>query len=281
MSIIVNTNVDSLKVQNSLISSTNNLSKAMERMSTGLKINNAKDDAAGTMIAAKMDVQLDGNKICQNNIQNGNNLLSTTEGNLDEVQENLTRIRDLVLEAKNGTYSDTEIEAMDMEVQERISEINRISESAQYSDAKIFGTNGQYASGVTFQVGANAGDENTITAGADIFESVEFSSLSGITGGFTLSKTTATDANLDNLDDAINNLTTRKAKIGAAGVRLDSALTTLETQYTNLSSSKSVITDADIAEEASNYTNASILQQISTSMLTQANQTPSIALSLV
>ena len=112
MAVVINTNVDAIKIQNILSGSTSGLSQAMERMSTGLKINQAKDDAAGTVISARMQVQLNGNKIAQNNVQNANALLATAEGNLDVVEENVSRIRDLTLQAKNGTYSDKEKEAM-------------------------------------------------------------------------------------------------------------------------------------------------------------------------
>ena len=138
MSVVINTNVDSVKIQNCLTTSTSKLSDAMQRMSTGLKINSAKDDAAGTIISAKMGVQLNGNKIAQNNVQSANAMLSTTEGNLGVVQDNLTRIRDLTLQAHNGTYSATELEAMQAEVDERIAEIDRVSDSAKYSDLQLF-----------------------------------------------------------------------------------------------------------------------------------------------
>ena len=111
MSVVINTNVDSLKIQQSLASSTNKLSQSMTRMSTGLKVNSAKDDAAGTVISARMNVQLNGNEIAQKNVQNGNAMLSTAEGNIDVVLDNVSRIRDLTLQAKNGTYSDEEIAA--------------------------------------------------------------------------------------------------------------------------------------------------------------------------
>ena len=110
MAVIVNTNVDSIKIQNCLTNSLGKMSTSMQRMSTGLKVNSAKDDAAGTVISARMKVQLDGSKIAQNNIQNGNAMLSTVEGNLDVVEGNLSRIRDLTLQAKNGTYSADEIQ---------------------------------------------------------------------------------------------------------------------------------------------------------------------------
>ena len=283
MAVVINTNVDAIKIQNILSGSTSGLSQAMERMSTGLKINQAKDDAAGTVISARMQVQLNGNKIAQNNVQNANALLATAEGNLDVVEENVSRIRDLTLQAKNGTYSDKEKEAMQAEVAERIAEINRVSESAKYSQISLFEDTNLQANGVTFQVGANGDEHNTITANEAIFESVKFSV---VTGGRAYLDLTQLDASgfeqaITDLDAAIDNITGRKSTIGSVENRLESALDTLTTQFENLSSAKSIITDADIAAEASNFTQQQILQQVSTSLLSQANQAPSIALSLI
>ncbi len=302
MSVVINTNVDSIKIQGILTSSTDKLSQSMQRMSTGLKINSAKDDAAGTVIAAKMNVQLNGNEIAQKNVQNANAMLSTVEGNIDVISDNVSRIRDLTLQAKNGTYSDDEIQAMDDEVQQRISEINRIHSSSQFSSLNLFSDQELGTKGVKFQVGSNAGEDNTITAAGSIFKSVEFSAVSGLQNfslkglkaadptvtasgsGQTAQKATGDDSfdlAVRALDIAIDDLSARKSEIGSAGNRLDSALSTLSTQYENLSSSKSLITDADIASEASNYTQSQILQQISTSLLAQANSAPSVAMSLI
>ena len=300
MAVVINTNVDALKIQNLLNGSTNKMSTTMQRMSSGLKILSAKDDAAGTVISAKMDVQLNGNKVAQNNVQNANALLSTVEGNLDVVQDNISRIRDLALQAKNGTYSSEEIQAMQDEVDERVAEIDRISKSAKYSSLGLFG-GGLATTGMTFQVGSDAGVDNTITADGKLFKTVEFSVLTGTAGKafdlttlknngtatFTSTLATAQTGDTDfdvavrALDAAIKDITDRKSIIGSAGNRMDSALSTLTTQYENLSSAKSIITDADIAAEASAYTQNQILQQVSTSLLAQANQAPSIALSLI
>ena len=329
MSVVINTNVDSTKIQNCLTNATADLSKTMERMSSGLKVKSAKDDAAGCVISARMKVQLNGNQIAQNNIQNANSLLSTTEGNLDVIADNLSRIRDLTLQAKNGTYSAEEIKAMDDEVQERIQEINRVSYSAKYSSSYLFNngqvydveqTKGLAGLGATFQAGPNAGDDNTILADKSLFASVEFSAMSGIanfslvdianndTANITYGENDVTYSNSVNsnlsepklvnskgeevetgefdkailaLDRAIDNITDRKSIIGSAGNRLSSALDTLTTQFENLQSANSLIIDADIASDASKYTQSSILQQVSTSLLAQANSAPSIALSLV
>ena len=305
MAVTINTNVDSIKIQNQLASATSRLSQTMQRMSSGLKINRAGDDAAGTVIAAKMDVQLSGNKIAQSNIQNANNMLSTTEGNLDVIQDNLTRIRDLTLQAKNMTYSSDEKDAIQSEIEERIAEIDRISSSSKYSGLLLFnrdeagagGATDPLADGAVFQVGADARIDNTIELGADLFQSVNFSALTGmqtveqdggpagaaIAQGFDVSTLDTGNLSLavQNLDKALNNITGRKSIIGSAQNRMESALDTLTTQYENLSSSKSVITDADMASEASEYVQAQILQQISTSVLSQANQAPAIASSLI
>ncbi len=282
MAVIINTNVDSIKIQNCLTTATDQMSKAMERMSTGLKVNSAKDDAAGTVISARMEVQLNGNKVAQNNVQNGNALLATAEGNLDVIQDNLSRIRDLTLQAKNGTYSDEEIKAMQDEVAERIAEIDRVSTSSKYSQLSLFEDATLQTDGMTFQVGANAADDNTISVSNAVFESVKFEELTGA-ADFDLTKMSAAALKtaVENLDTGIDNVTSRKSLIGSAQNRLESALDTLTIQYENLSSAKSIITDADIASEASDFTQQSILQQVSTSLLAQANQAPSIALSLV
>jgi flagellin len=247
-----------------------------------------------------MNVQLTGNQICQQNIQNANALLATSEGNIDVVLDNVSRIRDLTLQAKNGTYSDNELDAMQKEIDERIAEIDRVSASAKHSEIKLFGDENLKENGITFQVGQNADEagksDNVIKVDKGLFNGVEFSALTtydtqSTTGVKFDLKTIKTgeagtgygtfDQALTKLDGAIDNLTNRKAMIGSAQSRLSSALDTLTTQYTNLSSANSIIKDADIAAEASKFTQNQILQQVSTSLLAQANQTPAIALSLI
>ena len=293
MSVVINTNVDSIKIGNNLNRATSAMSASMQRMSTGMKINSAKDDAAGSVISARMKVQISGNKIAQQNVQNGNSLLTTAEGNLDVIQENLSRIRDLTLQAKNGTYSGDELKAMQDEIDERAAEIDRISQSAKFSEISLFNdTSGAGTNGITFQVGAEGDANNIITAKAGIFKSVKFSALTKIEltnfklhGGTAGAYTRKTDSDYNTLltgvDKAIDDVSARKSLIGSAQNRLDSAYNTLAVQYENLSSAKSVITDSDIASESSAYTQNLILQQVSTALLAEANQAPSIALSLI
>ena len=329
MAVVINTNVDSIKINNILTRATTNMSQTMQRMSSGLQILSAKDDAAGAVISARMEVQLNGNKIAQKNVQNANAMLATAEGNLDVIEDNIQRIRDLTLQAKNGTYSDEEIQAMQDEVAERMAEIDRINNSAMHSSLRLFGdctdetkpgdtAVGLAKNGATFQVGADDGVDNTIKASEDLFKAVKFTSLTGAknfnlvsisqevagktitadggavtydvpTSGLDDTTKAAEPADGENafdqairaLDLAVDNITHRKSIIGSAGNRMDSALQSLTTQYENLSSANSIIVDADIAEQASKYTQESILQQVSTSLLAQANQAPSVALSLI
>ena len=215
MAVVINTNVDSLRVHKNLTSATNNLSTAMQRMSTGLKVLNAKDDAAGTVIAARMKVQMDGNQIAQHNVQNGSAMLATAEGHLDVIQDNLSRIRDLTLQAMNGTYSTEEKQAMQDEVAERINEMDRVSNSSKYSSLQLFG--GELATGgATFQVGANATANDTINASENLFKSVKFIDI--VKDG-----TTTTYAN----NDAFNIATMSALQLSAAVKALDKGLDNL------------------------------------------------------
>lgn len=288
MSVVVNTNLQSIKAQNLLNSATNSLNTAMNRLSSGLKINSAKDDAAGSTISSKMGVQLSANTVAQNNAQAANALLQTTEGSYDTVFDNIQRIRDLTLQAKNGTYSEKEIQAMQDEVTARMDEIDRISDSSKYSDLQLFGdttsTNALATKGAVFQIGTNKGDENEIAISNTVFGSIHFSVLTGATD-FDLKAMTADPAKFDEaiaqLDTAVDKISANKSLIGATQNRIDSALSNLSIQKENLSSADSLIKDADMAEEASSYTKQNILQQITTSLLSTANSSPSIALSLL
>ena len=285
MAIVVNTNVDSLIVQRNLNKATSGASKAMERLTTGLRINHASDDAAGLVIAKGIEAQQRGSVVAQKNAQTGINLLQTAEGNLDVIQEHLMRIRDLTLQAMNGGQGVDEVKALEDEVKARVLEIDRIATGATFNDFQLFPTGG--ADDLVLQVGAKSDEAtNTITV-EDVFTDAAFSTLTGSQGvQFLDDPTTITDIGnfrtlLDNLDTGIKEISTRRGTIGAISNRLESAIDSLDIQNENLLAAKSRIMDADIAEESSNYTRQQILQQASASLLTQANQAPSITLSLI
>ena len=286
MAIVVNTNIQSIQVQNSLNKVTSAMNTAMQRMSTGSKINSAADDAAGLVISKGIEVQTRGTQVANNNAQSGINLLQTAEGNLSVMQDNFMRIRDLTLQAMNGGQTDDQLQAMQEEAQARLAEIDRIATGAKFNTFDLFGgeTHDSDAETVTLQIGTGSdGATNTIEI-ADVFNDAHVSTLTGqatFTSAFVGTDLADMQAQLDQLDAAISEISTRRGTIGSTINRLNSAVEQLDTQYENLSAANSRITDADIATESSNYVQNQILQQASASLLVQANQQPNIALSLI
>lgn len=287
MAIVVNTNVDSIKVQRNLNKATANQSTAMERLTTGFRINQASDDAAGLVISKGIESQQRGSVVAQNNAQTGINLLQTAEGNLDVIQTHLLRIRDLTLQAMNGGYSAKEVKALEDEVVARTAEIDRISNGAKFNNFDLFPTGG--TDPVVLQIGAQSQKATNTISIDGVFTEATVSVLLGRAGNAVKFIDAAGDiipdadfrTLLDQIDKGVTELSTRRGTIGAITNRLTSAYDALGIQNENLLAAKSRIADADIGEESSNYTRYQILQQASASLLTQANQAPSIALSLI
>lgn len=288
MSMVINTNVSSLKAQRSLTSATKTLNTQIERLSTGYKINKAADDAAGLAIAQGLETQIRGSNVASTNAQAGINLLQTAEGDLAIIQENLQRIRDLTVQAANGTYSDTEQDAIKKEVDARIEEIDRTAKGSKFNAINLLDDSTATA-GLVIQVGANAeASVNALNIGS-VLGSALCSNLSStysfdnttVDSYLGSSATKSAASFLSVIDDAIATVSTRRSGIGAIQNRLESAVSSLSVKNENLSSAQSRIQDTDIAESAAELTKAQILQQTSTSLLTQANQTPSLALSLL
>ena len=286
MAIVVNTNVQSIQVQNNLNRVTDAMNTAMERLTTGSKINSAADDAAGLVISKGIEVQTRGTQVAKSNAQSGTNLLQTAEGNLSVMQDNFMRIRDLTLQAMNGGQTDEQLQAIQEEATARLAEIDRIATGAKFNTFDLFGgeTRESDAETVTLQIGTGSdGATNTIEI-ADVFNDAHVSTLTGqatFTSSFVGTDLAEMQAQLDQLDTAITEISSRRGTIGSTINRLDSVMNQLDTQYENLSAANSRITDADIATESSNYIKNQILQQASASLLTQANQQPNIALSLI
>ena len=279
MAIIVNTNLSSLKTQNNLTKATNSLNQALERMSTGYKINSAKDDAAGLYVATGLETQIRGSKIALTNVATGANVLDTVEGDLETILDNLNRIRDLATQGANGIYDDDALEAMKSEVNARLAEIDRISAASNFNGLQLLdGT----TTTMRLQVGANADeDANSITI-ANVFAKTDSTTLNIKTGAATaFDSADAAAAYIGTIDTAIDEITTKRSAIGAYQNRLDSAQNSLLTTIENTTAAKSTIMDADIAEESAEYTKQRILQQTSATLLVQANQLPSLALTLI
>ena len=279
MAITVNTNIPSLTAQKSLNSATSKMNQAMERMTTGLKINSSKDDAAGLAVANKLDYQVSSLKVAQDNAQMGSSMLDTMEGVMTTINDNLTRIRDLTEQAANGTYGTDALTAITTEVNARIAEIDRIANSAEFNGKKIL--DGSTKS-VTLQVGINGDANSQITLDASVFQSAKKADL-GLTDVDWAKKDgdATARAYLETVDKAIEKITNAKTAIGGKQAAITSAMESAQVMQTNLTSANSLIKDADIAEESSNYIKNQILQQTSASLLATANQAPSIALNLV
>ena len=284
MALTINTNVASLLVQKNLEAATSSLNTAIERMTTGFKINSAKDDAAGMAVAIKLDTQLSSYDVASQNVAMGSSLLTTVEENEELVLGHLQRIRDLAEQAANGAYSTDSKAAIAAEIDSRVAEINRLSESVEFNGIKLL--DGSKTS-LNIQVGINGGD--VIDIGGSMGSTSATALLGGTYGGTAAGteivdgvSDTATAADvLTAVDGAINTIKDRITKIGAFQNRLDSAAESIEVAQTNITSALSTVRDADVSAESSNYIKAQILQQASATLLTTANQTPSIALNLL
>lgn len=277
MSIVVNTNTTSLMVQRNLSKATSSLATSMQRLSTGMKINNAGDDAAGLALSEKINGQLSSSDVCKNNAQTGLNMLSIADGDLDVINQNLQRIKDLAVQSANGVYSDEERLSMDQEVQLRLEEINRIADSSSFSDMNLLDGTIQ---DMVLQIGAGSDiDQNTIDI-SGAFQEAHVSSL-GIQADASISTVDAARTMIDAIDEAVNNISSRRSIIGASMNRLDSTIDRIDIRKENLQSTYSTIRDTDIASESSELTKQQILQQSAATLLQQANQTPSLALTLI
>ena len=286
MAVIVNTNVQSLIAQRNLNKATNGLNTTTERLSTGLRINRASDDAAGLFVAKGLEAQLRGSQQCQTNISLGINVLQIAEGDLTTIQDNVMRIKDLATQAANGVYSTSARTAMANEVNARVAEINRIAAASEFNGIKLLDGSG-FTGGLRLQVGHGSG----ATANAIVITDVFTNSTAGSAGialaadasavNTAFATATAAAGFIATCEASLQEISTKRAAIGVAQSRLEMASEGLATTIENVSSAKSTVMDTDVAATTADYTKNQILQQISSAMLTQANQAPSIALSLI
>ena len=284
MALTINTNLSSMIVQNNLSKSTTQLNNAIERMTTGYKINHASDNAAGYSIAKNWEAKLSSLDIAADNAATGADMLSTLEDNLALVSSHLQRVRDLTEQASNGTYGADSKTAIESEITARLQEIDRIASNCEFNGISLMG--GGPATAI--QVGIEGTESKSrITLDADLFAATSANSLLGGSIATIASKcagkTTGVTASsmLATIDTAINSISSRVTKLGAAQNRIESAIESIGVQSENITSSLSTLRDADVATESSNYIKAQILQQASATLLATANQTPSIALNLL
>lgn len=287
MTISINTNIPSLTAQKSLNQSTSKMNTAMERLSTGYRINSSKDDAAGMAVSGKLNYKISSLDVAHDNGQMGASMLDTTEGVYDLIKSNLQRIRDLTEQAANGTYGSDSLKAIKSEVCARLNEISRIANSTEFNGQYLM--NGSIKDDINLQVGIQNDEQSIIKLDKSLFDTATATALINIPAGKTVEQLcdevyvndTKAREFLDKLDTAINDVTERTTTIGGVQQRIISAMDASEVMKTSMTSAVSLIQDADIAEESSNYVRQQILQQTSASMLATANQAPSIALQLL
>lgn len=275
---VINTNLLSLTTQNNLSKAQSSLGTAIERLSSGMRINSAKDDAAGQAIANRMTSQVKGMTQAARNANDGISLVQTAEGNLNEINTNLQRIRELSLQAANDTNGTTDLASVQTEITQRLSEIDRIAGGASFNGKNLL--NGSVTTGLNIQVGANTTSNDTIVIGSDSLINASSGSLSaGLSTAITDHSTA--QAVVSAADAAIAKIDTARSNMGAIQNRFESTINNLNNSITNLSAAQSRIRDADYATEVSNMSRAQILQQAGTSVLSQANQVPQAMLSLL
>ena len=283
---VINTNTLSLMTQNNLSKSQSSLGTAIERLSSGLRINSAKDDAAGQAIANRFTSNINGLTVAARNANDGISLAQTAEGALSEINNNLQRIRELAVQAQNGTNSASDIDSIQSEVNQRLSEIDRVASQTQFNGLKVLNSAGT----ISIQVGANDGEKIDITIGDKTNWSLLAAGAAGAAGGaVAASDRTVSQSGVDvlatnvlsTIDKALKAVDNQRSDLGAIQNRFESTISNLNNTVTNLSAAQSRIQDADYATEVSNMSRAQILQQAGTSVLSQANQVPQTVLSLL
>ena len=287
MALTINTNLSSMIVQSNLAKATTSLNSAIERMTTGYKINHASDNAAGYSIAKNWEAKLGSLDVAADNAATGADMLSTLEDNYALINQHIQRVRDLTEQAANGTYGSQSLKAIKSEITARLQEVDRIAANCEFNGQNMMDGS---MSGINIQVGIEGtpsksqisldnslflkADSKTLFGGSDQIEALA-NKCSGLSNGTTAASM------LGSIDTVINTISARVTSLGAAQNRIESAIESIGVQTENITSSLSTLRDADVAEESSKYIKAQILQQASATLLATANQTPSIALNLL
>ncbi len=268
MSLRVNTNTMAFNAYRNLSATDNSMGKSLEKLSSGLRINRAGDDAAGLVISENLRSQVGGLKAAVRNAQDGISVVQTAEGALTEVHAMLQRMRDLAVQASNtGSNGTTAVAAAQAEVDQLVSAIDDIASRTKFNGTQLLsGT-----SGLTFQVGANSGESLTVTLAGMGASDLSINSLSLSNAGTAITA----------LDAAISSVSTQRGVFGAAQNRLEHTIANLSVTQENLAASESRIRDTDMAQEMTEFSKAQILMQAGTAMLAQANSAPQGVLSLL
>ncbi|VEH01588.1 flagellin [Lautropia mirabilis ATCC 51599] len=279
MAQIINTNIMSLNAQRNLSATQSALATSVQRLSTGLRVNSAKDDAAGLAIAERMNTQVRGMNVAIRNANDAISLSQTAEGSLSKINDMGQRMRELAVQSANATNSDSDRQNLDAEYQALAEEIKRNLAGAAFNGTKLFAT----AAALTFQVGANAATTDQITINTEnLAGDAKFTAVIGNNAKPDgIATVTAASAALGKLDDMLALVNAKRAEFGATQNRFEAVIQTLQVSAENQTAARSRIMDADFASETAALTRAQVLQQAGTSMLSQANSLPNNVLSLL
>ncbi len=294
MNSVINTNIMSLQVQSALSMNSQSMQTAMQRLSTGLRINSAKDDAAGLAISDRMTTQINGSNVAVRNAQDGISMAQTAEGAMGALTSTLQRMRDLAIQSANATNSNSDRANLQTEFKQLQSELSRIINNTQFNGKDVLAGGLSGSANAKYQVGANTSAGNQIA-----FSINNMATNSAGKGGISAVLLTGPASNpygiridsgatftglmdaVSRIDKSINAIDTSRAKLGAIQNRFQVTIDNLNTFVVNQSAARSAILDTNFAQETSNLAKAQILQQAGNAMLTQANQAPQAVLSLL
>ncbi len=282
----INTNLTSINAQRNLSTSQSSLAISMQRLSSGLRVNSAKDDAAGLAIAERMTSQVRGMNVAIRNANDGISMSQTAEGAMGKVADSLQRMRELSVQAANATNSNSDKDSLDKEFGELAKEIQRVLGGTTFNGLNILGTE---AAAFRFQVGANTTADDTIDiTTTDLTADATITVVAGTdntgSGRAVIDNTadaTTIQGVIDNIDIALDTVNSQRAVMGASQSRFESVITNLQVSVENQSAAKARIMDADFAAETANMSRAQILQQAGNAMVAQANQLPQQVLTLL
>ena len=267
---VLNTNVNALLAQNATTVNNRAMSTAMQQLSTGSRINSAKDDAAGLGIAQNMTAQIRGLNQSVRNVNDGISMMQTTDGAMVEVSNMLQRMRELAVQSSNGTYSDTQRSYLQTEYTALSTQIGRVASDTKWNDLAVLAASATY----TYQAGTSSGTTITVSLAG-------MTATDLISAGDTISTAAGATATLSKIDSALDKVALNRAKIGAAMNQMNYAADNMSNIATNLAASRSSITDTDYASASTQLSKSQIVQQAATAMLAQANQQPQSVLALL
>jgi len=280
MGAIINTNISSLNAQRNLVGSQNSLAQSMQRLSSGLRVNSAKDDAAGLAIAERMNAQVRGMNVAVRNANDGISMAQTAEGALSKVGDSLQRMRELAVQARNASNSESDKDSLNKEFAELQKEITRVIGGTAFNGKNLIGAE---ATAMTFQIGANVTTDDTVVVTTENLNSN--TDVTAISASTVVINSTVDAAGIgsviQNIDTAIDTINNQRATFGATQSRFEAIISNLQQGVENQSAARSRIMDADFAQETANLSRAQILQQAGTAMVAQANQLPQQVLRLL